>query len=176
MKRNVVLLCLCFSLFFTACNNTSPERYFGIAVLNSNSFMGFADEGQLRQMQSPSAKADANGNPVAMKRKEELDQKIFFMEEELAKLKDLEETDETKEMLQASLALFEYVIPVYKNEYAQLANLYDMNAEKSLIDSKSKSIHDKYFTRYDELYNKLIVIGKLYAKNNSIKVNWNVGG
>lgn len=85
MIRIVSLLFLCSSLFFTACNNTSPQRYFDIAVLNSNMLTGFADEGQLRQLQSPSAKADANGNPVAMKRKEELDQKIVFLEEELEK-------------------------------------------------------------------------------------------
>jgi hypothetical protein len=168
------LLFICCTVLFTACNTTTPERYFDIAVLNSNMFTGFADDGLLRQFESPSAKMAENGEAVAMKRAEVAEQNIQFTEEAFEKLKGLEETAETKEMLQTSVAMFEYVLPVYKNEYKQLAKLYDEGASKEKTAAFAKAIEEKYFTRFKAIYNKLISIGKAYAEKNNIKVNWNV--
>jgi hypothetical protein len=124
------LLFFCCCLLFTACNTATPERYFGVAVLSSNMFQGFADEGQLRDFESPSVKmAENNGQPVPMQRSEVIGTKIEFVEGNFKDLKDLKETADTKDILQNSLALYEYVLPVYKNEYVQLAKLYDTGAQ-----------------------------------------------
>lgn len=154
-----------------ACNTATPEKYFDIAVLNSNMFVGFANEGQLRELESPSAKM-VDGKTVAMQRMEVLNAKIQYLAESYGKLKALKETEDAKDILQASSALYEYVLPVYKNEYTQLAEMYDKNSSKEQIAFQAKGIQDKYFARYDELYQTLIIRGKLYAEKHHIQVNW----
>jgi hypothetical protein len=68
--------------------------------------------------------------------------------------------------------LHEYVLPVYKTEYQQLAKLYDKGASKKEIQSLTQSIHDKYYPGFDELFNKLTTTAKAFAEKHNIKVNW----
>ena len=73
-----LLLAFFYYLTFVSCNTTTPEKYFGLAVLNANMQFGFADDGLLRQFESPSAKMDEKtGQPVAMPRSEVLNEKLF---------------------------------------------------------------------------------------------------
>lgn len=164
----------CFCLLLPACNTATPENYFDRAVLNSNMLVGFANRGLERELEQPSVKmVDGDVNRTEpMKRKEIIDGKIQYMEEQLGKIKNLKITDDTKEMLESSIGLHEYVLPVYKNEYQQLAKLYDDGAPNEQTQSLTQLIHDKYYPRFDELYNKLIATGKVYAAKHNIKVNW----
>ncbi|MEO6723588.1 MAG: hypothetical protein ABIN67_24690 [Ferruginibacter sp.] len=173
---NIFLLCLaCFT--FKSCNTATPENYFDQAVLNTNMLVGFAGSGMARELESPSVKMEeGTGKAVPMKRKEVVNDRIKYLEESLGKIKDLKETPDTKEMLQSSLALYEYVLPVYKKEYVQLAALYDEGADKEKIQSQLQGINDKYYSKFNELMDKLINTGKSYAERHSIKVNWGVGG
>ena len=157
---------------FVNCSKTTPEQYFGIAVLNTNLITGFAGSGMSRQLESPSVKTGENNQTVAMKRNEVMKDKINSISENFEKVKDLKETEDTKEMIGASLALYEFVLPVYKTDYSELAKLYDDGASKEVTESKTKEIYDKYFSRYNELYDNLIRIGKVYAEKNNIKVHW----
>jgi len=173
LSLNVIIFFCC--VLFISCNSATPEKYFGVAVLNSNMQFGFAGDGFLRQLESPSVKmSETSSQPVPMQRSEVINQKIQFTEEALAKLKELKETPDTKDILQNALALYDYILPVYKNEYTQLAKLYDEQAPKEQINQQVQAIHDKYFAPYETLYNKLISSGKLYAEKHSIKVNWGV--
>ena len=169
----VAIIFFCCCLFNIGCKTASSEKYFDLAVLNSNMLVGFANMGQLRELESPSVKLVENSNqPVAMKRNEIIDQKIKFIETNLEKLKELKVTTDTKDMLQTSLALYEFILPVYKMEYGQLARLYDEGASNEKIQMQAQTINDKYYPHFNELYTRLISIGKLYAERNSIKVNW----
>ena len=94
------------------------------------------------------------------------------METNLKKLQGLNETEDTKEVVHASMALHEYILPVYKTEYQQLAKLYDEGASDESIQAQAQAIKDRYAPKFDELYNKLIGIGKLFAERHNIKVNW----
>ena len=165
-------LFFCCFLLLTACNTASHEKYFDVAVLNSNLLVGFANDGMARELESPSVKMNEKGQPVAMKRGEVMSSKIQFVEDTFEKLKGLKETEDTKDMLQTSRALYEYVLPVYKTEYVQLARSYDGDAPKEQIHSQLQAIHDKYYQGFNELYTKLIDIGKAYAAKHNIKVNW----
>ena len=164
---------LLFCLHFTSCGSETPEKVFSIAVLNSNALAGFANNGMLRQIESPSEKlVEGSSETVPMKSREIVNSKIEFAETNLKKVNDLKITDDTKEMILASQALYEFVIPVYKTEYIQLAEFYDTGAPKDKIDIISESIHNKYTSRYEELYKNLINTGKKYAEKHNIKVNW----
>ena len=176
IKKDILLFILLISCntLFISCS-TSPEKYFSIAVLNTNTLYGFAGNGFSRQLESPSVKlADDNKNTVSMKRSEVVDSKVKQLEENLDKIESLKETDDTKNMLESSIALYKYVLPVYKNEYFQLAELYDNGASPEQIDILTKSIHDNYYSRYIELNDKLISDGKVYAEKHNINVKWDV--
>ena len=167
-----ILICCCYWLFIS-CNTPNPENYFELAVLNCNMMAGFANEGLQREFDKPTMKVaeDNKNKAVPMKRKEVIDNKIQFLEANLKKLKQLKETWDAKDLLQASEALQEYVLPVYKTEYQQLAKLYDAGASKKEIRSLAQSIHDKYYSGFEELFNKLTAIGKSFARRHNIKVN-----
>lgn len=175
MKKYLLnkFLFFCTCLLFINCNTTTPDKYFGVAVLNTNMLSGFADNGMIRQLDSPSSKLSGdNGETVPMSRTEVMDSKIESIEINYEEVKDLKETEDTKEMISASLALYEYVLPVFKTEYMQLAKLYDSDASDSQLQSLSESIHEKYSSGYKEHYDRLISAGKIYAEKHDIKVNW----
>jgi hypothetical protein len=177
MKKFILLLLLTGCYWqFVACNSASPETYFGIAVLNCNMMHGFAGTSLQRELESPSVKmVDGNIDNVApMKRKEIIDNKIEILETNLAKLKALKKTDDTRYMLEASVALYDYVLPVYKNEYRELARLYDENSSTENVHTFAQSISDKYYSTYLQLFEKLTKAGKKFAEKHAINVNWDV--
>jgi len=172
MKKYTLPAVLFLSLIISSCNTSTPEEYFGRAVLTSNMLTGFADNGMERELASPSAKMDANGHEAAMKRSEVISSRLEVLNEDFEKLKDLKETADTKDILESSKKLYEFVLPVYKKEYVQLADLYDQNAAKEEIEAQARAIHDKYFPGYEKLYNTLIAYGKVYAEKHYIKINF----
>jgi len=177
MRKFILLLLLTGGCYqFIACNSSTPEEYFGVAILNLNMMHGFAGTGLQRELESPSVKmVDGNiDNIVPMKRKEIIDDKIQILENNQEKLKALKETDDTRDILKASAAIYDYVLPVYKNEYTELAKLYDENSPNEKIQSFGQAISDKYYAGYEHLFQKLTTAGRAFADKNGIKVNWDV--
>ena len=167
------MACCCL---FASCDNATPHDYFDRAVLNSNFIQGFAGKGLQSQLDSPSVKlTDAKtGASAPMKRKEVVDDKIASIEQSLAKVKKLKETEDTKDIVQASIALHEYVLPLYRNEYQQLAKLYDDGAAKAQIEALASAIATKYRAGYEALSDRLTAAGKPYAARHDIKVVWDI--
>jgi hypothetical protein len=137
---------------------------------------GFAGKVLQRELERPSFKlSDAkNLEEVQMKRKEIIDNKTTSLETNFEKVKRLKQTDDTRERLEASVALYEYVLPVYKTEYQQLAKLYDEGAAREEIESLAASIETKYRTGFETLFDRLAAGGKPDAARHNIKVNWDV--
>ena len=109
-----------------------------------------------------------------MKRNEVVDNDIASLETNFEKVKKLKKTDDTGDILQASVALYEYVLPVYKTEYQQLGKLYDEGAPREQIDSLAQSIETKYGPGFAKLFDRLTAAGKPYAARHGIKVDWGV--
>ena len=172
--KKVFMLALLTCQTLTSCNLTSPERYFDITVLNCNSITGISGDGLMNELESPSVKLKegSKSDVVPMTRKETIDLKILVVEDNLKKLGELSETAETKEMIQTSTSLHEYVLAIYKNEYRELAKMYDEGAPQEQIQAKGQAIHDKYNARFEELFSKLTTLGKSYAEKHNISVKW----
>lgn len=155
-----------------SCNTASPEKTFGIAALNCNLIYGFADRMMEQQLASPSVKlVDEKTNATApMTRKEVIDQKTQAIEDNYNKVKDLSVNNENKAMIEASKALYTFVLPVYKNEYTELAKLYDDKAPSEQIDTMQKKITEKYGPQFAQLYQAVLIAGKAYAEKNGIEV------
>jgi len=175
-KLFALFLVACSGLALISCDSSSPENYFNTAVLSCNTTHGFASTGLQRELESPAVKMkdDDKNSFSPMKRKEVLDDKIQAITANLARLKHLKETADTRELINASVTLYEYVLPVYENEYRELARLYDDEASAESIVSYTQLIHDKYYSGYIELMDKLIDAGKPFAEKHNIKVNWDV--
>lgn len=175
MTASTFLRCLVtfFCVALLSCQAATPEKCFDVAVLNSNMLAGFADNGLRRQLESPSMKMGKTKDEVlSIKRTEVIDDKIKFTEENLAKLKSFSQNDDNKDIVQASLALHQYILPVYKTEYTQLAKSFDGGASKEQATQQAQAIHDKYFPKFETLYNRLIAYGKVYAEKHHIDVRW----
>ena len=161
---------------FTGCSNSSPQETFNTAVLSCNMIHDFASNGFLRQLESPSVQmigGDPN-NTAPMKGKEVIEDKIKIVTDYHNKLKKLKETEDSKEVIGASKALYDYVLPVYEKEYRELARLYDEGAAKESIASYAQGIHDKYYPGFSELFDKMTEAGKIYAKKHNLNVQWDV--
>ena len=171
-----LFLCAAFCCALASCDSASPRICFERAVLNCNMIADFASRGLLRQLESPSEKlTDAKtGASAPMKRKEVIDGKIAFAEQSLAKVRKLSQSGDAKDIVQASIALHEYVLPVYRNEYQQLAKLYDDGAAKGEIEALASAITAKYAPGFRTLFDRLTIAGKAYASRHDIKVVWDI--
>ena len=137
---------------------------------------GFAGRGLQRELESPSVKLtdSKTGASAPMQRKEIIDDKITSLETQIAKIRKLKETEDSRDILRASIALHEYALPVYRNEYEQLAKLYDEGATQEQIESLAMAIETKYRPGFKTLFDRLMAAGKPYAARHNIKVQWDV--
>jgi hypothetical protein len=175
MKNRLLKLCL-LVIVITSCNTQSPEKIFSQAVLNTNLFFGFAGNAEFRQLESPSVKLvpGTTDKTVPMKRAEIIQDKIDMLSVSFNKIKKLSASGDAKVMVESSVALYEYILPVYKTEYMQLAKLYDERAPVEQIEQLSELIQSKYQPGFIVLKDKLTVAGKVYAQKNNINVRWDV--
>lgn len=173
MKNRLPLfLVLSLAFVLVSCGNPPPDQLFARVVLNTNLLFGFAGSGMQRELASPSVKlVDEKTMATApMKREEVVKTKLETIETNFEKVKAISSNEETKDMLNAAIVLYEFVIPVYKNEYAQLAKLYDDGAPADQIAALEKTIQEKYGAKFEELYNAVGTTGKAYAAKHNIPV------
>lgn len=172
MKNILPVLLIAFSFLFASCSN-SPQEYFNRAALNCNTLYGFADSYAIkRDLGTPQERlTDEKTMATApVKREQVVKEKLATVEENYQKVKSLGSNADAEAMVKSSLALYEFVIPVYKNEYTQLAALYDENAPAEKIAAAEKNIVDKYAGKFEQLYNDVIQKGTAYAEKNGIRV------
>ena len=175
MKKSFFIIGLLANLF-SSCTDQSPENTFSQAVLNTNLFFGFASNADFRQLESPSVKlvSGTTDKTEPMKRVEMIQDKIDALSASFNKVKNLNADGDAKAMVESSVALYEYILPVYKTEYMQLAKLYDDGASADQIQQMTESMQSKYQADFIQLKDKLTAAGKEYAKKHNINVRWDV--
>jgi hypothetical protein len=158
----------------SSCNNATPENYFGEAVLNVNLITPFGGQAALYSMATPSVKLvpGTKDQTAPMTRKEIVEDQIQRVEQNLTKIKALPDSEETRDMVQTSIKLHEFVLPVYKTEYRELAKLYDEGGSQQDLISRAQEIDAKYLASYKALFSRLVELGKAYAEKHHIKVEW----
>lgn len=167
-----VFILLSAVVAFSACTNPTPENYFDKAVLNTNIVNDFGSEPLTKMLIAYGVKHEGTAPEMKNPAETFIDSKVQYITKQLKDIKDLKETDETRNMLKTSVALFEYVLPVYKNEYMALAKLSDDGGTQDDILSLGKEIDQKYGVRFDSLYDVLTEEGKKYAAAHNINVKW----
>ena len=168
-------IALALGSLLSSCNKATPENYFDEAVLNVNLITPFGGQVTLYSLAHPSVKLvpGTKDQTTPMTRKEIVDDQIQRVEGNLTKIKALPDSEETREMVQTSIKLHEFVLPVYRTEYRELAKLYDEGGSQQERVAKAQEIDRKYLTGYRALFNRLVELGKPYAAKHNIKVEWN---
>ena len=169
-----LIIALALGLLLSSCNNATPENYFDEAVLNVNLITPFGGQAALYSLAHPSVKlvAGTKDQTTPMTRKEIVEGQIQRVEGNLTKIKALPDSEETRDMVQTSIKLHEFVLPVYKTEYRELAKLYDEGGSQQERVAKAQEIDTKYSAGYQALFNRLVELGKGYAAKHHIKVEW----
>ena len=173
-RFRAALIALAVGSLLSSCNNATPENYFDEAVLNVNLITPFGGQAALQSLAHPSVKLvpGTKDQTTPMTRKELVEDQIQRVEGNLSQIKALPDSEETRDMVQTSVKLHEFVLPIYKTKYRQLAKLYDEGGSQPDRVSTAREIDTKYLTDYQALFKHLIELGKAYATKHQIKVEW----
>jgi len=170
-KILAVVLVLCF----TSCSE-SADTFFGKAVLNTNMINDFgtpilAKRINDQTIEFPDIPSSKNKGDEAVN---DVKNKILYLEKSLNDIKALADGDDLRKTIKnESIALYEYVIPVYKNEYMSYAKLCDGKAPQEQKDKIIKAIEQKYYPTFEAKYDALLTNAKVFAHKNNLNVNWN---
>jgi len=176
MKWLPLLLSAACATLLASCQKATPRESFTTAVLNCNLLHGFAGRGMRSELEQPSIKLveGTTDKTVPMKRAEVVDGKIQTAQDALAKVRKLGVDEDSKPMIEASIALYEFVLPVYQNEYRKLAGLYDSGADPKEISALEQNIEKQYQPKFAALHDAVTAAGKAYAAKHQIPVQWDV--
>jgi len=167
-------LLLSVSLFFQSCSEPA-DKFFGVTVLNTNTISDFgtpilAKHISDETLEFPDIPSSKKNGDEAVKH---VQNNILYMEKSLKDIKALSAGDDSRKSIkEKSLALYEFVIPVYKNEYTAYAKLCDGKAPQAQKDAIIKSIEQKYNAGFEAKYGALLADGKAFAAENNIDVDW----
>lgn len=160
-------------LFLTACTE-SADRFFGISVLNTNILREFGTPTFARRLNDETK--EFPGVPASKKKGDEaqknISNQILYIEKSIKDIKNLSESGVKKEIKTLSLELFEFVLPVYKNEYMAYAKLCDTKGPQEQKDLIVKEIDEKYNEAFEKKYIRLLEKGKAFATDNNLNVKW----
>ena len=163
MKIAVVLLC-CFTL--VGCNTSNPDEYFQTTVLNSNILFGFATEKLAQDVINEPGTAEEHYSLT-------LYSKISYVQKVIDKIESTKAPDADAEKIRdASLDLYKFALPVFENEYTEIAKLATEKADKALIDEKVNVLDAKYQDAFYAKYDALIALGKAYAEKHQLNVKF----
>ncbi|MBS7563033.1 hypothetical protein KHS38_01335 [Mucilaginibacter sp. Bleaf8] len=163
------------TIFLASCSEPA-DKFFGTAVLNTNTINDFGtpllakhiNDETIEFPDIPSSKKKGNEALIHVQNS------VLYMEKSLKDIKALSAGDKSRATIKAqAIALYEFVIPIYKNEYTAYAKLCDAKAPQVQKDEIIKSIAEKYNARFEELFTTLIDNGKAFAREHDLKVNWN---
>lgn len=167
-------LLIIFSLTIQSCTEPA-DKFFDTAILNTNTITDFATPILAKHINDettefpdiPSSKK--NGDEAGKM----VQNNILYMEKSLKDIKALSANSEDRKAIkEKSIALYEFVIPVYKNEYINYAKLCDSKADQTKKDLLANAIEQKYGVKFEKMYTELINSGKVFAEENDLNVDW----
>lgn len=138
--KHYTLAGLLIWIMFQACNTTTPDKYIAVTALNSNLVNSayrpmFLNE--LREL------VDKNRLPNASATDYVRERAINPIAESIRKVRDLNETDDTRELIAAALDLMQYGMEVFENDYMGIAERIDTGQSREVIDTAIDEMYEK---------------------------------
>jgi len=179
MKNKLKVLTLFFLVIITqSCSVDKPESYFGKTTLNVNKYIDFGsvDFQRMIEMQSKNGLyANIDGKFITSSDNFETHVKTYMIpniETDIENVKKLKPTEDTKELIEASLKVYNFVKSKYETDYIKIAKLLDQKADVAVIEGAIKELEEQ---NLDELAKKIDALHKIalpYAKANGIEVSF----
>lgn len=167
-------LLVILSLSIQSCAEPA-DKFFATAILNTNTITDFATPTLAKHINDettefPDIPSSKKNGDEAVKM---VQNNILYMEKSLNDIKALNaNSDDRKAIKEKSLALYEFVIPIYKKEYINYAKLCDGKADQAKKDDLELLIEQKYGAKFEMMYTDLVNIGKAFAEKNNLNVDW----
>ena len=177
MKNKLTIFFLVLTAIVTqSCSVDTPEDYFAKTTLNVNKYIsiGAKDFQHMVDAQSQGglyAEVDGKFVPSDSYESHVKTYKISNIETDIENIKKLKPTDDTKEMINASLEVFNFVKSKYETDYIKIAKLLDEKVDKQQIDAAIRKFEEQNLEEFNKKIDVLYSIAMPYAKNNGIKVS-----
>lgn len=161
-------------LSLAACNTTTPERYFDVAVLNANAISRFGGK-EIYEMlkETPQSYDEKSKAMVQSSYVDHVKFRITYAEKAYKDVQALKETEDAKPILDASKDLFGFTVDKEKNGYLSIAALKDAHVSEDSIKQVAVGFDEQYQNAFSQKYDKLMELGKAYANKHNIKVQFN---
>jgi len=178
MKNRLTIFFLVFiAITIQSCSNDTPESYFGKTTLNVNKYssLGAIDFQRMAESHDQNglyAKVNDDFVPSDSFEAHIKTYKVFNIETDIEKIKKLKPTEETKEMINASLEVFNFVKSKYKTDYIKIAKLIDDKVDKEKVDIAIQNFEEQNLGEFDKKLKILYDIAMPYAKKNGMKVEF----
>ena len=175
LNATIISVLLVFQIFFLQSCSEPADKFFDTAILNTNTITDFGTP-ILAKHKADEATEYPN-SPASKKKGDEavnyVKNNVLYMEKTLSDIKALSANDEKrKQIKQQAIAVYELVIPAYKNEYMAYAKLCDSKASTAQKDELISFIENKYAAEFEKRFASLLANGKTFAADNGIEVNW----
>lgn len=178
MKNKLTILTLFFLAIITqSCSVDKPESYFSKTTLNVNKYinMGTKDFQHMIGSQNQGglfAKVDDKFVPSDNFEAHVKTYKIFNIETDIESIKKLKPTEDTKELIEASLEVFNFIKSKYETDYIKIAKLMDQKAGQAIIDTAIREFEEQNLEELDKKIEALHTVALPYAKANGIEVSF----
>ncbi|MBC9797220.1 hypothetical protein [Sinomicrobium weinanense] len=170
-----IILLSVLSVSLTSCNQATPDKVVQRTWLNTNNVTARYSPkffGELRALK-------AKGNIIVFKENEAIkgtaveyvnQMVIDPLNESINKVEGLPEKEDTKELIAASLDVFNYGKEIFENEYLDIATMIDEGQPEKAIDAAI----EKLFVTHDEnMQVRLLYLDELaisYAEKHNIPI------
>lgn len=179
MKRvNNILGVIVVFIMFTSCQKETPQKVVEKTVLKANLLManyGIGYFEQLKELQKNEYLKyyDNDGEEYAATYSQYLHKvTIPDLERSLRDIQNLEVNEDSKELINASIELFEFCIDFYKKDYAEIAYMYDEGKSQQEINQLIKEFKAKSLEEFEEKNLELDEAAKKYAEKKAVSLKF----
>ncbi|RLK06543.1 hypothetical protein [Tenacibaculum discolor] len=179
MKRvNNILGVIVVFIMFASCQKETPQKVVEKTVLKANLLManyGIGYFEQLKELQKNEYLKyyDNDGEEYAATYSQYLHKvTIPDLERSLRDIQNLEVNEDSKELINASIELFEFCIDFYKKDYAEMAYMYDEGKSQQEINQLIKEFKAKSLEEFKEKNLELDEAAKKYAEKKGVNLKF----
>jgi len=175
--KNVLTIMVAFVLL-VSCQKETPQKVVEKTVLKANLLTanyGIGYFEQLKELQKNEYLKyyDNDGEEYAATFSQYLHKvTIPDLEKSLKDVQKLEVNEDSKELINASIALFEFCIGFYEKDYAEIAYMYDEGKTQQEINMLINEFEAKSFQEFKEKTLKLDEAAKIYAENKGVNLKF----
>lgn len=179
MKRvNNILEVIVVCILFMGCQKETPQKVVEKTVLKANLLTANYGTGYFKELKELQKNEylkyyDNDGEEYAATYFQYLHRvTIPNLERSLRDIQNLEINEDSKELISASIELFEFCIDFYKKDYAEIAYMYDEGKTQQEINMLINEFKARSLEEFKEKKLELDEAAKIYAEKKGVKLKF----